>query len=178
MSKPGQPEPAKLLVSVLYKDGPAILPSWTAMEKLWGPLDFLSEVLPFDYTDYYEKEMGRPLFRRWATFRPLIAQERLVKVKWQALHLEEAWSREGKRSLNLDPGLITAERLVLATGKNFSHRLYLGKGIFGDLTLVFQKGSFQPLPWTYPDYKAADSLWIFNKIRERYLRELKGLLGS
>jgi hypothetical protein len=173
LSKPGIPEAAKLIVSVLYPGGACLLPAWTAMEKLWGPLDFLSEVLPFNYTDYYEGEMGRPLFRRWATFKPLVAQDRLVKVKWQCLRMEDRWSREGKRSLNLDPGLITAERLVLATGKNYSHRLYLGKGIFGDLTLIFQKGSFHPLPWTYPDYQTTDSIWIFNKIRERYLREIK-----
>ena len=160
------------MVSVIYNGEAEILTAWKAMEKVWGPLDFLSEVRPFDYTRYYEKEMGHPLFRRWAAFRTLIAQDRLVKVKWQALKLEQRWIRAGKRSVNLDPGLITAERLVLATGKNYSHRLYLGQGIFGDLTLIFQKGSFQPLPWTYPDYKEEDSIWMFNKIRERYLKEL------
>jgi hypothetical protein len=172
LSKPTEPEAAKLILSVIYQERPDIPEAWKALEKTWGPLDFLSEVSHFDYTRYYEKEMGCLLFRRWAGFRPLVGQDRLVKIKWQALDLEEQWSREGKRALNLDPGLITAERLVLATGKNYSHRLYLGKGIFGDLTLVFQKGSFRPLPWTYPDYKAENSIWMFNKIRERYLREL------
>jgi hypothetical protein len=172
LSSPTEPEPAKLFVSVIYKDGADLLTAWKAVQKAWGPMDFLSEVRPFDYTHYYEKEIGAPLFRRWASFKPLIAQDRLVKVKWQALDLEQLWSREGRRSLNIDPGLITAERLVLATGKNYSHRLYLGRSIFGDLTLIFQKGSYRPLPWTYPDYKEEYSIWMFNKIRERYLREL------
>jgi hypothetical protein len=174
LSSPADPEPAKLIVSVIYH-GEADLPTaWKALDNAWGPLDFLSEVKPFDYTSYYEKEMGTPLFRRWASFRPLVAQNRLIRVKWQALELEQQWSRGERRTVNIDPGLITAERLVLATGKNYSHRIYLGKGIFGDLTLVFQKGSFQPLPWTYPDYRDELSIWMFNKIRERYLKELKG----
>jgi hypothetical protein len=96
-----------------------------------------------------------------------------VEIKWQAINLESQWAIDGKRQLNLDPGLITAERLILATGKNYSHRLYLGKGIYGDLTLLFSKGSYQPLPWTYPDYKDEQSIWMFNKIRERYLREIE-----
>lgn len=174
MSKPKDPEAARLILSVIYPEGAEIPAAWKAIEKAWGPLDFLSTVRSFDYTSYYEKEMGRPLYRRWAAFRTLVAQDRLVEVKWQALAMERQWSREGKRSLNLDPGLITAERLVLATGKNYSHRLYLGQGIFGDLTLVFRKGTFQPLPWTFPDYKEEDSIWMFNKIRERYLKELQG----
>ena len=74
--------------------------------------------------------------------------------------------------MNLDPGLITAERLVLATGKNYSHRIYLGKGIFADLTLVFFKGTYRPLPWTYPDYQDPRTIGMFNKIREKYLRDL------
>ena len=172
MSKPKEPPAAKLILAVIYKDPSTALSAWKAIEKTWGPLDFLSEVRPFDYTTYYDQEMGRPLFRRWAAFKTLVPQDRLAEIKWQALELEQQWSLEGKRRLNLDPGLITAERLVLATGKNYSHRIYLGQGIFGDLTLLFCKGNYQPLPWTYPDYRDEQSLWMFKKIRERYLREM------
>jgi hypothetical protein len=160
-------------MALIYGETKADLEGWKAMEEAWGPLDFFSEVRPFNYTSYYEKEMGRPLFRRWASFKELVAQDRLVEIKWQAINLESQWAIDGKRQLNLDPGLITAERLILATGKNYSHRLYLGKGIYGDLTLLFSKGSYQPLPWTYPDYKDEQSIWMFNKIRERYLREIE-----
>lgn len=171
MSKPKEPPAAKLILAVIYKDPSTALSVWKAIEKTWGALDFISEVRPFDYTTYYDQEMGRPLFRRWAAFKTLFPQDRLAEIKWQALELEEQWSLEGKRRVNLDPGLITAERLVLATGKNYSHRIYLGRGIFGDLTLLFYNKSYQPLPWTYPDYRDEQSLWMFNKIRERYLKE-------
>lgn len=173
MSKPKEPLPAKLVVALIYKDDPTALSGWKAAEKNWGAIDFLSEKRDFDYTRYYEDEMGFPLFRRWATFTELVPQDRLADIKWQALELEKQRTIDGRRQINMDPGLITAERLVLATGKNYSHRIYLGKKIFADLTLVFSKGSFQPLDWTYPDYRDEQSLWMFNKIRERYLKEIQ-----
>ena len=105
-------------------------------------------------------------------FREFLPQDRLADIKWQALEIEKQWAVNEKRRLNLDPGLITAERLVLATGKNFSHRIYLGKGIFADLTLIFEKGTYRPLAWTYPDYKDEWAIGMFNKIREKYLREI------
>jgi hypothetical protein len=172
LSKPKEPLPAKLVVALIYKDDPTALSGWKAIEKSWGAIDFLSEKRNFDYTHYYEDEMGLPLFRRWAAFRELVPLDRLAGIKWQALELEKLWTVHEKRCLNIDPGLLTAERLVLATGKNYSHRLYLGKGIFGDLTLIFYKGSYQPLAWTYPDYRDEQSIWMFNRIRERYLREI------
>ena len=172
MSKPKEPLPAKLGIGLIFKDEMAAQSGWRAMEKIWGALDILSETRPFDYTGYYEAEMGRPLYRRWGFFKELVPQDRLVGIKWQALKIEQQWSLEEKRRLNLDPGLITAERLVLATGKNFSHRLYLGKGIFGDLALVFSKGTFRPLAWTYPDYQDEQTIEMFNKIRGKYLRDI------
>jgi hypothetical protein len=172
LSKPKEPLPAKLGISLIYKDKTAIRSGWTAMEKTWGAIDFLSMVKPFEYTHYYEQEMGRLLYRRWAFFRDLVPQDRLADIKWQALEIEKEWTHDEKRQLNLDPGLITAERLVLSTGKNYSHRIYLGKGIFGDLTLIFYKGSYRPLAWTYPDYRDEQAIWMFNKIREKYLREI------
>ena len=172
MSKPKEPLPAKLGIGLIYKEKTAAHSGWKAMEKKWGAVDFLSEVRPFEYTRYYEQEMGRPLYRRWAFFKDLVPQERLSDIKWQALEIEKKWVIEDKRQLNLDPGLITAERLVLATGKNYSHRIYLGKGIFGDLTLLFYNKSYQPLVWTYPDYRDEQTIGMFNKIREKYLRDI------
>ena len=88
--------------------------------------------------------------------------------------LEETLARpDGSRRVNLDPGLLTQERFVLGTGKNFTHRVYLGEGIFADLTLVFQAGSWQTLPWTFPDYASPDMLEILTDIRLRYRRDLR-----
>lgn len=172
MSKPKEPLPARLVVSLIYKEASLAREGWKVLDQQWGPIDFLSEIRPFDYTPYYRKEMGHPLFRRWAAFRPLIPQDKLVEIKTQGFAFESRWQQDRKRGLNLDPGLITAERFVLATGKNYSHRIYLGKGVFADLTLVFFKGTFRPLPWSYPDYQDPRTIGMLNKIREKYLRDL------
>ena len=172
MSKPQEPLPAKLGIGVIYKEKTAADSAWRVMEKNWGAIDVLWEARSFDYTEYYEAEMGHPLYRRWVFFRDLVPQDRLTEIKWQALEIEKQWTLQEKRRLNLDPGLITAERLVLATGKNYSHRIYLGKGIFGDLSLIFHKGTYRPLAWTYPDYKDEPAIEMFNKIREKYLGDI------
>ena len=159
-------------MALIYPESRTALAGWSAMEKIWGPIDFLSEGRAFDFTHYYEKEMGRSLTRRWAAFKNLVPQQDLPEIKWQALELEKQWCTERGRRLNIDPGFITAERLVLSTGKNYSHRIYLARGIFADLTLLFHNGSYQPLPWTYPDYRDEASLRMFNKIREKYFRDV------
>ncbi len=103
----------------------------------------------------------------------LVEQDALVEVKLVTQRLEAATMKEGRRTVNIDPGILTAERLVLATGKNFTHRIYLGHGVFADLTLVFRKGSFVALPWTYPDYASEESISLWNAARRSYLVRLR-----
>ena len=96
---------------------------------------------------------------------------KLLKLKTN--EIEQQHLIDGNRRLNIDPGYISPERLILATGKNYVHRVYLKKGIYADLTLVFQKGSFRPLKWTYPDYAAPEIIGFFNEIRERYMVQIR-----
>ena len=84
-------------------------------------------------------------------------------------------SGDGRRTVNIDPGYICLERLVLATGKNYTHRIYLSRGIYADLTLVFHRQSFRTLPWTYPDYADPSAVEVFNALRERYKAQLRGI---
>ena len=140
---------------------------------LYGPVDLVSPWLPFDYTDYYEKEMGRPLCRRLLAFKHLIDQEQLPDIKHQTNAIESDFAREGRRGVNIDPGYLLLERLVLATGKNFSHRIYLRRGIYADLTLIYRKERFESLPWTYPDYADAHLQEFLFKVRKQYAFDLK-----
>jgi hypothetical protein len=73
--------------------------------------------------------------------------------------------------VNLDPGLLTPENFILATGKNFSHRVYLGNGVFADLTLVYRNGGFHPLPWTYPDYASEEVRSLLRDLRREHMVE-------
>ncbi len=139
---------------------------------MFGPMAWTGLVHPFEETAYYEREFGIGLQRTFCGFQNLVSQGRLVEAKLKAIELEREWSILGRRRLNIDPGLLTPERLVLATRKNFTHRIYLGSGVFADLTLIFQKGSFRPLPWSYPDYAASDSIAFWNGVRRMLLRRI------
>jgi len=162
VSIPREPQPGKPVLSVLaaadWWDE-----HWAALRgglvELLGPLDYESGLLPFDHTDYYGPELGAPLFRQLLGFERLVPLDGLKELKLATNALERHLSRpDGSRRVNLDPGLITLERLVLASGKNFTHRVYLGGGIWADLTLIYNKRQgWVILPWTFPDY-ATDAM--------------------
>ena len=115
--------------------------------------------------DYYEKEMGAGLWREiWVCLGP-VARERLIGLKNWALELEGKSASGGKRSLNIDPGLILPEQLVLATTKPYSHRIYVQDGVFIELCYRYENKSYQFLPWTYPDYQDSEKIEFFNSLR-------------
>ncbi|MFY9944118.1 MAG: DUF4416 family protein [Desulfobacterales bacterium] len=172
MSLPQPPAPAKLVVSLIMKDR-GLLPELAAeLETVFGPLEMVSRWLAFDFTPYYEAEMGRPLVRRMLAFRTLVAQERLAEIKLATNAIEARHTAGGCRRVNIDPGMLLLARFVLATGKNFAHRIYLTKGIYADLTLVYARGAFQRLPWTYPDYADDTLLGFLQQARRRYQLEI------
>jgi hypothetical protein len=121
--------------------------------------------------------MGPGLGRLLVAFLHLADPAQLAQWKVFTNGIEERLSLDGRRLVNLDPGYLTRERLVLATGKNFSHRLYLGCGIYGDLTLIYAQGTFQPLAWTYPDYARGPLPELLLLVRKKYLWQLK-LMGG
>ena len=143
------------------------------LSEAFGDFDFKSAPLFFDKTRYYEKEMGWPLYRFFYTFKSLIDPGDLPDIKIKTNNIESVYTENTGRKVNIDPGYISPERLVLATGKNFTHRIYLAKGIYADLTLIFQKGSFLPLPWTFPDYASVELREMFKDIRNLYMNAIK-----
>jgi hypothetical protein len=173
MSVPKRPKPAKLFVSVISASPGRIARVFLDLVRRYGPMDFVSALLPFDCTAYYHAEMGQPLWRRFASFVQLIQQEDLVRIKEETNQLEGRMSERGMRSVNIDPGYVLAERLVLATGKDCAHRIYLDRGIFADLTLVFREKEYRPLPWTYPDYGDAKLRGWLGVLRQKYLLQLR-----
>ena len=175
MSNPSEAEDVKLISSLFSSQANLIDRVILKMEGLFGPTDWMSPAFFFDRTKYYEKEMGWPLHRRFISFKTLVRPQDIVEIKWKTNDLENKESQGGKRKINIDPGFVALERLVLATGKNYTHRIYLSKGIYADLTLIFQRGSFNPLAWTFKDYGDPEIIDYFNEIRERYKRQIRGL---
>ncbi len=173
MSQPEIPTHVKLLISLFSGEKELLERVLLRLSQIHGEADWISPALFFDRTRYYEKEMGWPLHRRFVTFKRLIRPEALVNIKLETNDIEQSYIKNQRRRVNIDPGYICLERLVLATGKNYVHRIYLEKGIFADLTLVFRRGGFVPLDWTYPDYADPNMIGFFNEIRSRYLEQLR-----
>lgn len=174
MSAPKPAAPAQLFMSLFARKEEVINAAEERLRALLGPVEWQSPLLPFDQTDYYTPEFGTHLVRRFIFFERLISQESIVPIKHLAWKIEKEFSQDERRLVNIDPGYILLERLVLVTFKNFAHRLYLGQGVYGEVTMIFRHGRFQPLPWTYPDYAAAEEKWgLFSQAREKYRRKLR-----
>lgn len=137
----------------------------------FGAIILTGPVIPFDFTNYYEKEMGKNLKRHWFATEKIIALDKLIDLKKYAIKIEGKFTgQEKKRRINLDPGLLTLANFVLASTKNYSHRIYLGDGIFAEVTLIYRNRSFQALDWTYPDYR--QNIEFFNEVRNKFHQQL------
>lgn len=159
---------AKLFFGVLA-------PSESACEGLekrlaleFSPIEARSRFIAFDQTHYYEKEMGPDLVRRWVSVANPISVTELVAIKRFTNTLEQLFARDGRRTINIDPGYVTLGKVVLATTKDYDHRLYIGSGIYEEVTLRYRRTSagFEPWPWTYPDYSTPEALEFFKHVRD------------
>ncbi len=173
MSKPTQALSVKLVFSVFAPVAGVLNDTVSRLSALYGQPDYISEQMPFDYTDYYHPEMGENLVRRFLSMEKLIRPEELPDIKLATNEIERESSSDDHRRVNIDPGYLSQAHLVLATGKGYAHRPYLRDGIYADLTLIYQGKKFCSLPWTYPDYADEKQLLMLSAIRSRYLLQLK-----
>lgn len=176
MGEVKQPIPVKLIVGMLSSEEDLFSQAEDMMSQKFGPIDFKSSLLLFNFTPYYKKEMGEELKRKFISFQKLISPEEIVEAKLFTNKLEKEflYPHSHNRRLNLDPGYLTFSKVVLATTKDYQHRLYLDKGIYGEVTLRYKrKKGFTPCEWTYPDYRSPEYLEIFGHLREIYTREVK-----
>ncbi len=173
MSLPKIPEPARLVISALTPHEDLIQRVLSKLAKELGPVHDQIGPIQFNYTQYYNREMGDGILRWLFSFNNLVDKGSLVKIKLLTNRIEQSYTEHGKRRINLDPGLLSLGNFVLATGKDNAHRIYLGEGIFADLTLVFRGRTYHPLQWTYPDYADRVLIDILNRIRENYKCSLR-----
>lgn len=173
MSIPEAPAPAKLVVGIISGNKSLANKAIVELAEIYGPIDSVSPWIPFNGTEYYTSEMGDKLLRRVITFENHIEQEELSEIKNTSNRMEKKYSEVGKRLINIDPGYLLPERFVLATGKNFSHRIYIGDGIYADLTLIYQDGSFRRLPWTYPDFAEDMMLRHLETVRKKFELDIR-----
>jgi Domain of unknown function (DUF4416) len=168
--------PVKLFAGILMSHTRLLPEIEQRLVAAYGPIDHRSEVLPFDFTDYYESEMGDIIDRVFFSFERLIEADQLPEIKRQTNQLETEMSPafpSVKRPVNVDPGYIEQAKVILASTKNFYHRMYLGGGVFGEVTMHFKNNTYQFFPWTYPDYQSKDYQEFFLRIRQIYRSQLK-----
>lgn len=170
------PEKAKLIVGLLSGEEDWLREGVRRLKRHFGDVDVESDVWPFDATDYYAIEMGERLFRKFVSFDELTPMDRLAEVKRLTNDLEAALAADLvtsgiARPVNLDPGYVTLSKLVLASSKDFSHRIYLERGVFAEVTLLFEHGGWRTLPWTYPDYGGGQYDEFLNEVRESLKRK-------
>ena len=166
------PRPVKLFIAVLYEERNILEDILPQFEKRWREIEWISEEIPFTYTDYYQN-IGENLKRVFIVFKPLIDPGELADIKVATNEIEKT-TQEGKkeRRINLDPGYFDGGKIVLASTKNFSHRVYLCRGIYAEATIKWEKGDFRPFPYTYPDYQSPEYRPSLRKIRELYQKSL------
>ncbi|MBI5970715.1 MAG: DUF4416 family protein [Deltaproteobacteria bacterium] len=173
--RPKRARDVKLAVSLVAADEGLFMRAIEALSSRFGQMDFLSETSPFDRTDYYEEEFGGGLKRRFVSFEDLVPPDGggLAQIKLFTNGVEDEFlAPGGKRRINIDPGIVSLERFVLATCKNFTHRIYLKDGVWADLTLIYTARGFKDLPWTYPDYRVDVMKSWLRQIRARYARQI------
>ena len=177
MWKLKEPQSVKLIIGILAANHQCLHEAIDTLSDKFDRLDVSSEVWPFDKTDYYNEQTGSRILRKFVSVDKLIDPGKLAKIKLQTNKIEQKLAKVLKlplsRPVNLDPGIIEPSKLVLATTKNYSHRIYIGKKMYGEVTLIYDKGDWQPQAYTYPDYKQQCYMDFFDKVRTRLLEQLK-----
>jgi hypothetical protein len=172
-----EPKPVKLIVGILAADERCLTAAREGLAAALGAIDLSSDIWPFDQTDYYTSQIGPHILRQFVSLEPLIGPGSLAAVKHRTNALERqlaaALALPLPRPVNLDPGLIEPSKLVLATTKNYSHRIYIGDKMYAEVTLIFDKGNWRPLPYTYPDYHRPEYFDFFTRVRDRLMQQLR-----
>jgi hypothetical protein len=175
MGTAGSFTPEKLVLAILASSPAARDEVAAAAASSWGAVDLRAGPLPFTWSRYYDGEMGAPLQRSFLSFARLVDPADLAAIKEEANRLEERWARAGRRTVNIDPGLLALTRFTLASTKDTAHRVPLARGIYAEVTLLFAHGRFQPLEWTYPDYRSEEYHAVLHDIRALYKEQLKAV---
>ena len=162
---------AKLIIGAIYSDSQWLLKAKSAMQRQSWEIQHLSQVFPFDQTDYYSTEMGEGLKRCFLSIKGLQSLELTTDWKLKTVEIEQQLSNKGKRRINLDPGYLDLSRVVLLSGKEGSHKIYLRNGVWADLVLLKEKGGYRNFPWTFPDIRTGRYDDFFLQLRAEFKKE-------
>jgi hypothetical protein len=161
-------EKTLLFSGVLYSSQEYYLKAYSELQEVFGEIVMESPPSAWDFSDYYSDEMGSPIFRRFLFFREPFMPDKLADAKLKTIELESGFSINEKRQVNLDPGYLTPAKIVLASTKDYSHRIYLRDGIYAETTLIFKGKRFMPHIHTYTDFRDEKRRELFMLAREMF----------
>ncbi|MCX7917883.1 MAG: DUF4416 family protein [bacterium] len=164
--------PVKIFCGLIYNNENILNEVKNSLKERWGEIDICEGPFEFNFTDYYEEEIGKNLKRKFISFERLYLPEEVYEWKIFTNKIEEKFSEADKRKINIDPGYIDNSKVILLSTKDYYHRIYLGKGIFAEVTLYYSKGRYNFLNWTYPDYRSENYIKFFLKMRGKYRKQL------
>jgi hypothetical protein len=169
MRKARHPEQALLFLGALHADLRIFDEAVRILTEQFGEIFLTSPAVPWDHSSHYREELGWPILRQFIFFSSVIDTGLLADVKLKTIEIEDSLSDGGKRRINLDPGYITLAKVVLASTKNYSHRIYLGKGIYAEVTLIYRTNehTYTPHLFTYTDYQDNANIDLFIKARNK-----------
>ena len=167
-----EPVPVKLFTGFIFSDETVLHAATNALLEHFGPADAESGIFTFTHTTYYEQEMGPHLQKKFISFQSLIKPDHLASVKHITNDIETRYVRENSRAINIDPGYLDLAKIVLASTKDFAHRIYIGNGIWAENTLFYREKSYRPWEWTYPDFRTEQYIGFFNHIRTMYGKQI------
>ncbi len=173
--KPLDPQPVQYFIAALYSDRDILNEAVTRCESKFGKIEARSQDFLFDTTEYYHSEMGRPIYRTFLTIERPMNPGKLAHFKITCNQIEDDLSILGKRKVNLDIGYIDFHKLVLASAKYNGQKVYLDQGIYADITLIYERGAFQALPNTFPDFQSTKYFDVFNEMRISYKAKIKSM---
>lgn len=168
-----KPQPVKYIVGFIFKEEAPKEKALLLLSRALGKIDFQSRVLPFTHTGYYQNEFGAGLKRQFVSFEKPASLNKLAAIKVLTNAIEDKLSVNKLRSVNIDPGYLDLAKFVLASTKDYCHRIYIGRGIYAEVTLLFAGNTFKPWEWTYPDYRSPEYIAIFNYLRQLYRQQIK-----
>ena len=174
-----KPEPVKLIIGILAADRNCLQAAVDAITAEYGECDLISETFEFNQTAYYRNQAGDNILRQFVSFKELIDPGRLASIKHRTNEIEKELAAKLPpplpRPVNLDPGIIEPSKLVLASTKNFSHRIYIGDSMYAELTLSFCKGKWQSFSYTFPDFKGNRYHAFLSNVREKLVDQIRSL---
>lgn len=169
--KPTKPKKAVLFIGLISNKEELFKEVKEKLVYLYGEVIYETEIFNWDFTNYYEGELGKNLKKQFLFFKKLIDIEEIVDIKMQTNKIEDKYSKNNKRLINIDPGYLTENKVVLPSAKDRPHKIYIKDGIYCDPVLKYQNNSYQPFEHSFPDFKTKKYIELFNKIRKTHIEK-------